>query len=312
MIGPRSWLPTAVALVVLVGSAGVAMVWAGDIPNEDANEGLYRARWAAALWSVVAVAVVVVAVLTETVRRRPPLPLVAPPPPPMPPPMAGADLGALAAGLAHELGQPLSAARVDIEGLHLLRQLGREPTREHEDRVLSRVGTCILAMTQTVEHLRSLAVDPVDETLLSLDLRDAVEAVLSERDRWLRFTETGIAWDRPAQPVPVIADPAGLRLVLVNLLRNAAEAVAAQDPVRRVVRVSVGPGPQVTVQDSGPGIPEALLSEVFEPFRSARGPGRGVGLALARASALRMGGSLTVASEPGLGACFTLRLGRLP
>ena len=64
-------------------------------------------------------------------------------------------LGALAGGLAHELGQPLSVARVGIEGLHYLRQLGREPTPEQVEVTLARVGMSLVTMTQTIEHLRA-------------------------------------------------------------------------------------------------------------------------------------------------------------
>jgi signal transduction histidine kinase len=202
----------------------------------------------------------------------------------------------------------LSAARVDIEGLHLLRQLGREPAPEHRDRVLARVGTCILSMTQTIEHLRSLATEPATATCRPVDLRTVVEAVLSERDRWLTLTDTQVNFDPPSFACPVLADPAGLRLILVNLLRNAAEAVAGQDPSRRMVRVRIGPGARVSVEDGGPGLRPEQMARIFEPFRTTKGAGRGVGLALARASALRMRADLTVESEPGLGTRFTLRL----
>lgn len=217
-------------------------------------------------------------------------------------------LAGLAAGVAHELGQPLSAARVGIEGIHYLRQIGREPSPEHLSRTLSRVGMSLLAMTQTIEHLRTLARQEGSSPRTRIDLADLVDGLLAERDQWLRFRDTRIEWRRPEQPVPALADAAGVRLVVTNLLRNAVEAVEGQSSERRLVRVTVGPGPAVIVHDSGPGIPPALAAAIFDPFSSSKGPGRGIGLSLARASAERMGGSLTVESAPGSGSRFVLAL----
>lgn len=218
-------------------------------------------------------------------------------------------LGSLAGGLAHELGQPLSAARVGIEGLHYLRQLGREPSPEHIARTLSQVGMSILAMTQTIEHLRSLAGAPAIESLTVVELGSCVAAVLAERDQWLRFSDVRIACDQPAGPLDALGDTAGLRLILTNLLRNAVEAVAGQSEDRRLVRIALGPGPTVTVHDSGPGISPDVLTRIFDPFFSTKAAsGRGIGLSLARASAQRMGADLTVTSSVGSGTSFTLHL----
>lgn len=218
-------------------------------------------------------------------------------------------LATLAAGIAHELGQPLSAARVGIEGIHYLRQLGREPSVEHVERTLSRVGMSILSMTQTIEHLRGLAT-PVDSALLTaVDLSAGINAVLAERDQWLRYSDTRIAWDQPREPVTALGDAAGIRLIITNLLRNAVEAVAGQGEDRRLVRIAIGPGPAISVHDSGPGIKPEHLPNLFDPFFSTKGGGaRGIGLSLAKASAARMGAELTVMSNWGSGTVFTLRL----
>lgn len=218
-------------------------------------------------------------------------------------------LGSLAGGLAHELGQPLSAARVGIEGLHYLRQLGREPSPEHVARTLSQVGMSILAMTQTIEHLRNLAGAPAIEGLMPVELVGCVEAVLAERDQWLRFSDVRIACEHSSGPVKALGDTAGLRLIITNLLRNAVEAVASQGDERRLVRIAIGPGPTITVHDSGPGISPEVLPRIFDPFFSTKAmSGRGIGLSLARASAQRMGAELTVTSHLGAGTAFTLHL----
>jgi signal transduction histidine kinase len=219
------------------------------------------------------------------------------------------SLAALAAGLAHELGQPLSAARVGIEGLHYLRQLGREPSPEHTARTLGQVGMSLIAMTQTIEHLRALAAPDAAPALAEVNLADTVEAVLGERDQWLRYRDVAIAWEPPGRPVLAHADPAGLRLILVNLLRNAVEAVSGQGEGRRHVRVTVSPDAAIAVHDSGAGIAAGDLPRLFDPFFSTKaGSVRGIGLSLAQASARRMGAEIAVASAVGAGTTFTLLL----
>jgi len=218
-------------------------------------------------------------------------------------------LGGLAAGLAHELGQPLSVARVGIEGVHFLRQLGREPRPEHLARTLSRVGLSLMTMTQTIEHLLSLARnDPGVGPVAIVDVGAAVDGLLVEREQWLRFADTRIEWHRPPSPVMAVADAAGLRLILTNLLRNAVEAVASQSEARRLVRVTVGPGPVVVVHDGGSGMSPEVLARMFDPFVSTKGVGRGIGLSLAKASAERMGARLEATSTLGAGTAFSLTL----
>ncbi len=219
-----------------------------------------------------------------------------------------AVLAPLAAGLAHELGQPLSAARVGIEGLHFLRQLGREPDAAHVERTLAQVGQSLIAMTATIEHLRLLASNehrPIEVVNLSA----VVEAVLAERGQWLRFADTRIEWSPPIIAATGLGDTAGVRLILTNLLRNAVEAVAAQTQERRLVRVT-STGTSISVHDSGPGLDPAMRAALFDPFASTKGPQRGIGLSLAKVSADRMGATLDVASTPGLGCSFTLSLRR--
>jgi C4-dicarboxylate-specific signal transduction histidine kinase len=219
-----------------------------------------------------------------------------------------AMLGVLAGSLAHELGQPLSSARVGLEGLHYLKQIGREPSNEHLQLTLSRVGMSLLAMTQTIEHLRCLTGTTSQQRREIGDLVAHVDYILRDREQWLRYSDVHIQFDKPATEIRALIDTAGLRLVLTNLLRNAVEAVIAQTPQRRLIRVNVGPGPIIAIHDSGEGINPAIKDTLFEPFTSTKGDGvRGIGLPLARVSIERMGGSISVASSPGSGTTFTLQ-----
>ncbi len=134
----------------------------------------------------------------------------------------------------------------------------------------------------------------------------------------LSYGHDACAPDTPEQPHLVRADPEKVRQILLNLLTNAVKFTAAggrvalacaTDPAAGVVRVRV--------VDSGRGIAADQLARIFEPFvqvdrhlTHASQQGVGLGLAISRDLARRMGGELTAASEPGRGSTFTLTLPR--
>jgi signal transduction histidine kinase len=110
-----------------------------------------------------------------------------------------------------------------------------------------------------------------------------------------------------------------LRQALLNLLRNAAEAIPLDNPDAKAERrVQVGCSRQqdaagkewavVEIKDSGEGIPAADLQRIFIPFFTTKAKGHGVGLALAHRVITEHGGTLTAANAPGGGALFTIRL----
>ena len=111
------------------------------------------------------------------------------------------------------------------------------------------------------------------------------------------------------------ADPVQLEQVVINLLRNAAEAVPDEATERRVTargsRERDAGGREwarVEIEDTGAGIPEADLQRIFIPFFTTKSKGHGVGLALAHRVATEHGGTLSASNSPGGGAAFTLRL----
>jgi signal transduction histidine kinase len=105
-----------------------------------------------------------------------------------------------------------------------------------------------------------------------------------------------------------------LRQALLNLLRNAAEAIPKRKPVRRVtIRSSIEteqtkPWATISIQDTGNGIAAADLQKIFIPFFTTKTGGHGIGLALAHRVITEHGGTLTVANASDGGAVFTLRL----
>lgn len=122
--------------------------------------------------------------------------------------------------------------------------------------------------------------------------------------------EKGIRFDvRPSEVDSIFADDNLLSQVIVNLIRNAQQALASSE--NGIIRLSVGKAAEQTnivVEDNGPGIPEAYADQIFMPFFTTNPGGNGIGLAISRQIVLRHGGTITFSSVPGKETKFCITL----
>ncbi len=212
------------------------------------------------------------------------------------------NLGTLAGGLAHELSTPLTCVAVELESLE--HDTLPEPVREKVTgarAAAARMREVLIAMRQGARFA-------------STELRDVVlpqEIDLALRLVAQRMKTSGIVLERDYAPdVPLVScQPTLLGQVLVNLILNAVDAMAEIEDPKLTVRVRAnGAQALVEVEDTGPGIPEALRERVFEPFFSTKGEkGNGLGLWISSEIARLHGGEL-VALAGARGALFRLSL----
>jgi signal transduction histidine kinase len=207
-----------------------------------------------------------------------------------------AGIGRLAAGVAHEINNPLGV----ILGYAKLLQRRADGALAEDLRVVEEEA---LRAKEIVSGLLDLS-RSLPASLERVDLRALVDEVVS-RLRDARLLE-GVAVTVEGQ-ASAPAHPEKLRQVLVNLVRNAAEAAGrgGRVAVRLATRGAIA---ELSVEDSGPGLPEAVRARLFEPFFTTRPRGTGLGLAVSRAIARAHGGELEAAPPDGRGARFVLTL----
>ncbi len=220
-----------------------------------------------------------------------------------------ADLGRLAAGLAHELRNPLASVSGCIELLRANAPLSAEDARLM-DIVLREATRLNQLVTRFLEFSRPAPVERRGADLAAI-AAETLDVFANDP------AAARVRLDRALDSAPVACDTDQVKQVLWNLLANAAQALGGREGGANggpagAIRVSCGAaedgGAWMAVEDDGPGIAAADLSRVFIPFFTTKERGTGLGLATVHRVVEAHGGSIDVDSAPGRGARFTVRL----
>ena len=213
-----------------------------------------------------------------------------------------ATLGELAAGLAHEIRNPLAgiAGVMDIIGRDL-------PATSPAQEVLNDVREEVLRINRIVTDLLETA-RPRPPQMQMADLNNTVEHALMFAREQAKSKPIQFDFAKDQSLSPFEHDPAQIHQVLLNLMLNAIQAMDGPGgTVSVTVEQSMGMA-AVLVSDTGPGIPPETLNNIFRPFFTTKGHGTGLGLSLARRIVEDHGGKIDVASMPGHGCTFTVLL----
>jgi len=209
--------------------------------------------------------------------------------------------GVISAGLAHEIGTPISVIRGRAE--HLLETLSNGAAGEdlavivrHADRISATIG-------QVLDFSRAQSIQ-----VGRVEIAAALERTRQLLDWKLTSKSVSLAIAVPSASMALSADADQLEQVLVNLIMNACDACAEGGQIRVLASSPDGDQVRLDVSDNGCGIPVEFLNTVFDPFFTTkkRGEGTGLGLTVAASIAHNHGGSLTVASTVGQGTTFSL------
>ncbi|MDN7141891.1 sensor histidine kinase [Pseudomonas sp. JQ170] len=217
-----------------------------------------------------------------------------------------AALGQMSAALAHEINQPLTTQRMQLATLRLLLDNQRY---DEARRALEPLEQMLTRMAALTGHLKTFARNSPSGLRERLDLATVVDQSLQLLDARIRAEQVDVALYL-ARPAWVRGDAIRLEQVLINLLRNALDAMAGKHFKRLEVRIEAQADQwRLSVLDSGGGIAAEHLANVFDPFFTTKPVGEGLGLGLAISYGIihEAGGRLSVENQPG-GACFSLTL----
>ncbi|MEP7324929.1 MAG: ATP-binding protein [Gemmatimonadota bacterium] len=225
-----------------------------------------------------------------------------------------ADIGRLAAGLAHQIAAPLNVISGRAEIL-----LRHDQPRELQEKNLTVIIRQIERITGIVRSLLNFA-RRREPRMQECDLVEVIGEVLDLLKPELTRLGIRVIQEGPAL-LPLTGDPALLEQVFDNLLINALQSLEEVSGERRIVlRITTLPGPagssrsgvaEIVVEDSGPGIAPSLVPRLFEPFFTTKNQGTGLGLMMVKTYVEEHGGSVEATpGQSGRGGIFTVRLPR--
>jgi PAS domain S-box-containing protein len=214
-----------------------------------------------------------------------------------------AAVGLLAAGIAHEINNPLSGV-VGYSKLLLERPLAPE-IRERVEKIAQSGERC----RKIVEGVLLFSRKQDGGERRMVDLRALLDRVLAIGEYQWRMHNVRIIRELD-EPATVLADADQIEQVVLNLLSNAVDAMPRGGAIRLRLARTQGGGARLTVADEGHGIPEEIQARIFDPFFSTKeiGKGTGLGLAISYGIVHDHGGDIVVDSAPGQGAAFTVIL----
>jgi signal transduction histidine kinase len=215
-----------------------------------------------------------------------------------------ATLGRLAAGLSHEIRNPLGALFLHID---LLEEEWREPTPESAtvmQQTFGEIRTALTRLDELVQDYLSL----VRVSTIELGVQDigaAVQAWAAEMQP--RAAQQGVTMELEGHTTvgPLAFHPSTLRRAVLNVVQNAIEAMS-EGGILRLECVATATAVQLRIRDSGVGIPAEQIPRIFEPLYTTKPGGTGLGLYIVREILIAHGGGITVDSVEGQGTTFVL------
>lgn len=225
-----------------------------------------------------------------------------------------ATVGALAAGVAHEINNPLAAISGFAEGLQ--RRIGRiqgkvEPAilddfNEYTDTIIKECLRCrdIVQTLLTFSRPVASSVSPVDMNQCVRDTLFILKHHFKEQHKIA--VKTDLQADLPV----IMGDESQLKQVIINLFTNAFDATGEGDIIRIITNAGPNGGVELIVEDSGCGIPTELHDKLFEPFFTTKPVGKGIGIGLSTCYSIVKNhcGEISVTSKEGRGTFFKVSL----
>ncbi|MGH8309101.1 MAG: sensor histidine kinase, partial [Steroidobacteraceae bacterium] len=219
-------------------------------------------------------------------------------------------MGEMASGLSHEINQPLTAIATYAQALERIMRLDTPTDRDEIREIMHQISTQALRAGEVIRRLKVMIKNREPE-LRALDCHELMSDVLSLAEIDARLHQAELRSTGAFRGVQVRGDAVQLQQVLINLIRNAMDALGTLPAERRIITVALSveqDAVEFGVIDQGPGIPAKLSEEMFGPFFTTKVHGTGLGLAISRSIVEAHRGRLSYRATPGGGATFSFTL----
>lgn len=223
-----------------------------------------------------------------------------------------ASLGRLAAGVAHEINNPLAIINEKAGLMKDIIELGTDfPLRDKFLKQLSSLEAAV-KRARTITHRLLGFARRMDVNLEQLQLNDIVQEVLGFLDKEAMYRDIRLNLDLQ-QDLPVIrSDHGQLQQIFLNIINNAIDAIGRCGEIKITTRQITPQSVRVELADNGPGIADEILKNIFEPFfttkKNSEKPGTGLGLSITYGLVKKLGGTIAAASTVGEGTTFIIDL----
>jgi len=225
-----------------------------------------------------------------------------------------ASIGELAAGIAHEINNPVAIMVQEAGWIDDLLQDDNPTSTDNLaeiERAVGQIRTQGDRCKEITYKLLSFA-RKTDPSVRAVVLNDMVDEVIGLTSQKTRYANVHIATELSPDLPAILASPTEIQQVLLNLVNNAVDAIEKPGGTVTVVTRTAGDAVVLEVRDTGKGIPEANLGRIFDPFFTTKpvGQGTGLGLSICYGIVEKTGGSITVESELEQGTTFTVSFPR--
>jgi two-component system NtrC family sensor kinase len=222
-----------------------------------------------------------------------------------------ASIGELAAGIAHEINNPVAIMVEEAGWIQDLLVTDHESSQQETEKEISRAVQQIRTQGErckTITHKLLSFARKTDPTVRPFDLNDLVHEVIGLMGQKTRYANVKVETQLSPNLGPLYASPSELQQVLLNLFNNAVDAIGPDGGTVAVATERQGDEIALRVSDTGEGIPQANLERIFDPFFTTKAVGQGTGLGLSICYGIvdKLGGRISVESEVGAGTTFTI------
>lgn len=219
-----------------------------------------------------------------------------------------AFLGNMAAGIAHEINQPLNSIKVTADSILMWFKSGQSYQKEEFLEDVQTISQQATRIANIIKYIRDLIRSHQQTTSQRFNMAQAITNAVNMLTPQLNAARVSLTLDLEDKTLEVNGSLVHMEHVILNLINNALEALESTQQATKKITIQTRLEDRIIVliSDNGPGIPEAIKDKLFTPFFTTKGTGMGLGLSIVKSVITSHGGQITVTNNKPCGAVFRL------